>query len=129
MHDLVGLAYSPWTWRARAAQEADVPPRALLRDAILLDMTYNPVMTVPDLAHDASALHHVSLDDPPTLIMHGDQDPGVPLDQSVRLADTLKKVGVPVQLEIIKGAGHGGKEFQGADVRDALRRFLKQYLN
>lgn len=36
-------------WRERAAEEADVPPRALVRDGILLDMTYNPVRSVPEL--------------------------------------------------------------------------------
>lgn len=36
-------------WRERAAEESDVPPRALVRDAILLDMTYNPVKSVSDL--------------------------------------------------------------------------------
>jgi ribonuclease D len=36
-------------WRERAAQEADLPPKALLRDGILMDMTYNPVLTVAEL--------------------------------------------------------------------------------
>ncbi|QEF97723.1 Carboxylesterase NlhH [Stieleria maiorica] len=87
-----------------------------------------PVMTVPELAKTASALYNVTPDDPPMLIMHGDQDPGVPVDQSVRLAEALKKAGVPVQLEIIPGAGHGGKAFQTPEVRAAVRRFLKEHL-
>ena len=44
------------------------------------------VRDVPKLAADASAIDHVSSDDPPFLIMHGDQDPGVPLQQSRKLA-------------------------------------------
>lgn len=87
------------------------------------------VMTVPDLAKEASALHHVSGDDPPMLIMHGDSDPGVPLDQSVRLAEALGKAGVPVHLEVIEGAGHGGKRFHEPAARDVVRRFLKTHLN
>lgn len=88
-----------------------------------------PVMSVPELAKQASALYNVSADDPPMLIMHGDQDSGVPLDQSVRLADALSKAGVPVQLEIIKGAGHGGKAFQTPQARDVVRRFLRKHLD
>ena len=86
------------------------------------------VMTVPELAKDASALHNVSADDPPTLIMHGDQDTGVPLDQSLRFAQALENAGVPVQLEVVKGAGHGGKEFQQPEARVLVRDFLKRYL-
>lgn len=36
-------------WREQAAETQDVPPRALVKDAILIDMTYNPVMNVAEL--------------------------------------------------------------------------------
>ncbi len=70
------------------------------------------VRDVPRLARDASALYQVSGDDPPFLIMHGADDPGVPLSQSQRLHAALTKAGVPSRLHVIEGAGHGGKEFK-----------------
>jgi len=45
----------------------------------------------------------------PFLIVHGDKDPIVPLEQSVALNDALQKAGVPTQLYVVKG---GGPRFQ-----------------
>lgn len=87
-----------------------------------------PVMDVPELGKDASALHQVSADDPPMLIMHGDKDPGVPISQSLRLAAKLTEQGVEARMVTVKGAGHGGKQFQEAEARDAVRQFLAEHL-
>lgn len=93
--------------------------------ALLLGKT---VMDVPDLANDASGLHHVSKDDPPFLIMHGELDPGVPLEQSQKLHDALKEAGVQSAFVIVKGAGHGGKEFQTDAVKAMVRNFFTKTL-
>jgi len=55
----------------------------------------------------ASPVAHVSKDDPPFLILHGDKDPVVPLNQSTQLYERLKTAGVPVTLVVVKNAGHG----------------------
>src|SRR5271157_5912097 len=49
----------------------------------------------------------VTADDPPTLIIHGDADTLVPLQQSALVAEKLKKAGVETTLVVKKGAGHG----------------------
>jgi acetyl esterase/lipase len=43
---------------------------------------------------------------PPFLIIHGDADPLVPLQQSEVMFDALKKAGVPAKLIVKKGGGH-----------------------
>ena len=43
----------------------------------------------------------------PTLIIHGDRDELVPLQQSELIVEKLKKAGVDVKLVVKKGAGHG----------------------
>ncbi len=43
---------------------------------------------------------------PPFLLVHGDADPVVPLQQSEVLMDALKKAGIPVELVVKKGGGH-----------------------
>ena len=43
---------------------------------------------------------------PPFLLIHGDADPLVPLEQSKRMVAALKKVDVPVELIVKKGGGH-----------------------
>ena len=86
------------------------------------------VREVPELARDASALDHVSSDDAAFLIMHGDRDPGVPPQQSKKLHAELIKAGVPSRLVLVKGAGHGGKEFQAPASRAEVRQFFERSL-
>ncbi|HEY7315178.1 MAG TPA: alpha/beta hydrolase [Gemmataceae bacterium] len=54
-----------------------------------------------------SPIAHVSADDPPTLIIHGDADKLVPIQQAEVMIARLKKVGVPAELVVKKGAVHG----------------------
>jgi len=49
----------------------------------------------------------------PSLIVHGDADTAVPMDQGETMHAALTKAGVPASFIRIKGAGHG---FQGADL-------------
>lgn len=63
--------------------------------------------------HAASPIFHVSPDDPPFLLMHGDKDESVPFAQSEEMEKALKAAGVPVKLIRIEGAGHG-PTFPGA---------------
>ncbi len=73
----------------------------------LIEFVGKPYDEAPDLWKEVSPIHHVSPDDAPTFIIHGDQDLLVPLEQSQKFAEALKKVGVEVQLVVIKGMGHG----------------------
>ena len=91
-------------------------------------MLGGPIRERPDLARAASALHHVSPDDPPFLILHGDRDPQVPLEQSQRLHDALRAAGVASELVVLPGAGHGGKEFTAPEIRARIRTFLDSAL-
>ncbi|HZZ82595.1 MAG TPA: alpha/beta hydrolase [Gemmataceae bacterium] len=57
-----------------------------------------------------SPITHVTADDPPTLIIHGDKDFLVPIQQAESMIAKLKEVGVPAELVVRKGAGHGWKD-------------------
>jgi acetyl esterase/lipase len=59
------------------------------------------------LLKDLSPAHHVTPDDPPTLLIHGDRDFLVPLQQSRRMVALLEKAGVPAKLIVKEGAAHG----------------------
>jgi acetyl esterase/lipase len=83
---------------------------------------------VGELAQEASPLTHVSKDDPPFLIMHGDLDNVVPVQQSQTFAEALRKAGVKVSLVILKGAGHGGPDFLRAEQVGFIDSFLNQHL-
>lgn len=86
------------------------------------------VREVPDLAKDASALDQVSADDAAFLIMHGDEDKGVPLEQSEKLHAALAAAGVESTLNVIEGAGHGGKLFETEEVRAQIVEFFSKHL-
>lgn len=58
---------------------------------------------------DISPYYHVTDDDPPTLLLHGDADQTVPIQQSERIAKQLDAVGVPYRLHINQGGAHGWK--------------------
>lgn len=62
---------------------------------------------VLEIGRAISPYYHVSKDDPPTLIIHGDADKLVPIQQAERIIARLKAVGVPAELVVKKGEGHG----------------------
>lgn len=63
-------------------------------------------------AGDYSPRLHVSTDDAPTLLIHGDKDTLVPLEHSEKILAEFKQKKVPCDLLVIQGAGHG---FKGED--------------
>ncbi|MFN4178891.1 MAG: alpha/beta hydrolase fold domain-containing protein [Armatimonadota bacterium] len=87
-----------------------------------------PVLENKEKAMKASPVTYVSAGDPPFLIMHGDKDNVVPLNQSVRLFEALKKAGVEVTFVKLKGAGHGGRGFSSPQVRQLITAFFDRHL-
>lgn len=73
----------------------------------------------------ASPLTYVTKDDSTFLIMHGDQDPLVPINQSELLVSALRKAGVKVRYEIFPGAQHG---FVGELAENMVMEFLEENL-
>lgn len=64
-----------------------------------------------------SPINFVSSDDPPILIVHGDEDLLVSIDQGKAMCQALQEAGVESKFVAILGAGHG---FEGADADHAL---------
>jgi acetyl esterase/lipase len=54
-----------------------------------------------------SPAYHVTADDAPTLIIHGDKDFLVPIQQAELIVGRFKDAGVPARLVVKQGAGHG----------------------
>ncbi len=80
-------------------------------------------------ARRASPVYFVQPDAAPFLIVHGDADRVVPLQQSEELDAALKKAGVESTLEVVPGAGHSGPEFlQQRYLEEAARFFAKHLL-
>jgi len=56
---------------------------------------------------EASPLTHVTADDAPMLLIHGDQDVVVPMKQSELMESALRRVGVAVTFVKVPGGQHG----------------------
>jgi acetyl esterase/lipase len=65
-----------------------------------------------ELAAQISPITHVSKDDPPTLIVHGDADQLVPIQQAEVIIARLKEVGVTAELITRPNRGH---DFNGIE--------------
>ncbi|MEO6846381.1 MAG: alpha/beta hydrolase [Chthoniobacterales bacterium] len=65
-----------------------------------------PIEERLDLARLVSPITHISKNTPPFMLMHGDVDELVPVEESLAFYDALKKAGVDVGLKIIKDSPH-----------------------
>jgi acetyl esterase/lipase len=83
-----------------------------------------------DRRRQASPVTHVSGDDAPTLLIHGDADEVVPIAQSQAMEQALVKAGVATKLVVVPGGGHGGEVIEqqrGSFMREVVAWF-DQYL-
>jgi dipeptidyl aminopeptidase/acylaminoacyl peptidase len=82
----------------------------------------------------ASPITHVTPDDPPFLLIHGDRDELVPYEQSQLMYERLVQRKVPAQLVIVKNASHSfvapdqDTTPTVAEVNQIILDFLAKYL-
>ena len=82
----------------------------------------------PELARLASPVFHVDKSDVPLLLIHGDQDPQVPINQSHELHAKYKALDLDVQFEVVHGGAHGGPPFFDAGRRKMIKEFFDRTL-
>jgi acetyl esterase/lipase len=87
-----------------------------------------PRSDVAALLRKLSPITYVNSKFPPTLIVHGDSDKVVPLQQAQAMDQALAKQGVEHRLEIIPGGGHDEKTFVPGLMK-ALQWFKDKLLN
>jgi acetyl esterase/lipase len=83
---------------------------------------------VIEIGKQISPIQHVTADDPPTLIIHGDADTLVPIQQAESIVEKFKQVGVPAELVVKKGAGHGWADLNKdlGTLADWFDKYLKK---
>ena len=79
----------------------------------------------PELARLASPVFHVDDRDPPLLLIHGDQDPQAPINQSHELQGRYEAVRRPCAFHVVHGGKHGGSEFFDAKRMQIVKEFLE----
>lgn len=110
--DAVVAYYPPVDFRGRAGLESST---AVLRFDSALEEAMSPVA-------------NVTPDDAPTLLIHGDKDPTVPLAASEAMHAAFKAAGVATELIVVKGAGHGFQGRRSQDAAKALADWFEKYL-
>ena len=72
----------------------------------------------------ASPVFHVDKKDPPLLMIHGDQDPQMPINQSIELLGKYNELDLDVTFIPLHGAKHGGEAFYDAKRIEIMNQFL-----
>ncbi len=81
---------------------------------------------VPELARLASPVFQVTRNAPPILLLHGDQDTQMPLNQLYELQWAYSQVGLKAQVLILHGVDHDAGPFFRDTPVDRVAKFLKQ---
>lgn len=97
------------------------PALFLLLDGALPDK-------VPTMTKLASPVAHVDRADPPALLLHGDQDLQMPVNQLLELQAAYRKAGLTAETLILDGVGHEGPPFFTGEPVDVVVAFLQRTL-
>ncbi|MAD78729.1 MAG: esterase [Planctomycetaceae bacterium] len=113
------------------AMQSQMSPDGLIEhdasDSPESQLVGGPVQEHPELARSASPIEFVDREDPPLLVIHGDQDRLVPFDQSKEFVKVIREAGGSVVFLEIEGGGHGG--FRNPRIFEAVRAFLEHQLH
>ncbi|HEY7417393.1 MAG TPA: S9 family peptidase, partial [Ktedonobacteraceae bacterium] len=102
--------------------------QTILADADVLLLAADP-LEKPEVYRQHSPLTYAARVTTPTLILHGENDPAVPVAQAYAFHRALRERNVPTELVVYPREGHGVSET--AHVRDAFGRlaeWLKRYV-
>lgn len=91
----------------------------------LAKLVGGPVKDKQDVARNVSPVNHITSDDAPFLIIHGDRDNIVPLDQAKEFKEALMTAKIPSTMLTGTGRGH---VFFSAPLIGHMRDFLDRHL-
>ena len=97
------------------------------KDDVIAKLFGGPVSEKKELAAKGSPITFVSKDSSPMLLMHGDRDPLVPLQQSQDFQAALEKAGASVTLKVYPGQGHGGPSFINDEAKKLMFDFVTKH--
>lgn len=81
---------------------------------------------VPALAKLASPVMQLDAGDPPAILLHGDQDPQMPIQQMHELDAAYRGSGLQVEAIVVEGARHGGDAFYTGEPAERVIGFLRR---
>ncbi len=80
--------------------------------------------------HDASPVNYITDSMCPMIILHGDQDPLVPFEQSEELYEKIAEKGLEDRVDLIRiiNGGHGTREFFQEQTKEKILAFFDKVL-
>jgi acetyl esterase/lipase len=106
---------------------AQSTPRGLeVREPALRRLLGGTPDKTPELAKLASPIFHVDRGDPPILLLHGDQDTQMPLNQVYELQWAYEQAGKHAEVLILHGVDHEAGPFFKCDPVERVVAFLKR---
>jgi acetyl esterase/lipase len=115
--------FGPTDFLQQIGQPGDIDRS--LPDAPEAQLVGGPLRERQGVVRQANPITYVSPDNPPFLLLQGDCDRSVPLNQSVLLHEALTAAGVPSTLHVIEGAGHG---FDSPEIDAEVDAFFDRHL-
>ncbi len=82
----------------------------------------------PEIYRAASPITHLSKDDPPLLLVHGEKDKLVPIRQSELMLEAARKTGVPAELVRVKNADHAFTQVGDEPISPTLDEIRRRVL-
>jgi acetyl esterase/lipase len=118
--------FGPTNFLAMIGQPSQIDHAAAnVPEALLLG---GPIESVPDKVKLADPLYYIDQRTPPFLILHGEKDDIVPVNQSEILHAALQQNKIFSEYLKIVDAGHGGPAFETPEIRTRVIEFLKEHL-
>ena len=132
---LAGLAFEPERWAAGIGVVAISSLVTFLRNTsdyrrAFREREYGSLEHDLDFLHEVSPLTHVDRIRAPLLLVHGANDPRVPVSEAEQLHRILDKRGVPCELVVYPDEGHGLQKLENRlDAYPKMIAFLEQHLS
>jgi acetyl esterase/lipase len=126
--------YGPTDFMQSDAHRLPDGARAAPADSAQSRLIGVQIETAPERTQAANPIRYISADDPPFLIVHGDQDRTVPHHQSELLRDALRARGVSVEMRTVLGGGHGTQTpalnapYQTDEIVQAMTAFFDRHV-
>jgi acetyl esterase/lipase len=102
------------------------PDGVKMRVPALQKLLGNTPDRVPELAKLGSPVNHVDRNDPPALLMHGDQDQQMPVNQTLELQAAYRRAGLTAEINTLNGVGHVAPPFFGGEPAAQAVEFLRR---
>lgn len=116
---IMGAGISDWLNMHAQTSLADADMRGLAADPL----------EHPEIYHQRSPITFAGRVTTPTLILHGQNDPAVPVAQAYAFYRALRERNVPVELVVYPREGHGLNErAHTSDSEDRVLRWLDRYV-